>query len=557
MNVHPAEARRARIFSWLEIALIVLLALVPLFATFPYRVNIFLSWEGAYRLSEGQMPYRDFGMPLGYMFWAVPALFFKLFGPQLVTLVKAQVFINIVSGLAFRSILKSLDVQPGIRLLSVLLYVLSYSFFNFWPWYNHTVIVYGMVGLAFTLRYISRGTGRLSWAWLVGAALFVFFSFFTKQDGGGLAFVLCAALLLAHSLYEKKWLPLVVFVGSFALITTAFLLPLTRYSFGYWFNHGQPPHVARISAFEIVDEFFYASQWIKFYLFLVVLLLVVSFRSFREFFANKRITLFALLTLGILAEAAIIQITSYTPPDNNIFFHAFAFALVMTLLAEKMAINFFRWKPLAVAGLGMLLWWSGTFWKYFQRIAQRALPATEVASTSGENVVNRKTYMIDIHPTGEVPTSQWVYSGLKSFDKIYMPPATAEGMKRLLNMDLVKAHRAAGDLRVLNMSELTPLAVEMPYKLETGPDIPLWYHLGVAMFNREAKMYEDKIARGHYDLVLFQHIPSLNNFYPFRVREALLQHYQKVDSFTAPRRGDTQGLIEVYLPARARTDSAR
>src|SRR3954462_3336418 len=116
MNEPLTHQKRTRIFSFVEIFIIVILAIVPLFLTFPFRVNIFLSWEGAYRLSQGQIPYRDFGMPMGYMYWTIPAIFFKLFGPQLITLVKAQVFINIISGLAFRSILKSLAVQPGIRL---------------------------------------------------------------------------------------------------------------------------------------------------------------------------------------------------------------------------------------------------------------------------------------------------------------------------------------------------------------------------------------------------------------------------------------------------------
>ena len=116
-----------------EIAIIIVLALVPLFTSFPYRVNIFLSWEGAYRMSQGDIPYRDFGMPLGYMYWVIPSIFFKVFGVQLITLIKAQVFINIVSGLAFRQILRFLDIQPGVRFLSVLLYRISFSFFNFWP----------------------------------------------------------------------------------------------------------------------------------------------------------------------------------------------------------------------------------------------------------------------------------------------------------------------------------------------------------------------------------------------------------------------------------------
>jgi hypothetical protein len=75
----------------------------------------------------------------------------------------------------------------------------------------------------------------------------------------------------------------------------------------------------------------------------------------------------------------------------------------------------------------------------------------------------------------------------------------------------------------------------------------LWYHLGVAMFNKEAKMYEDRIISKQYDLVLFEYIPPLNNFYPFRVRDTLQNQYRKIDSFPAPRRGDTQGMIEVYV----------
>src|SRR5688500_6716827 len=114
--------KRTRIYSILEISIIVLLAIVPLFLIFPYRINIFLPWVGAYRISEGHMPYKGFGMSLGYMYWVIPAFFFKIFGAQMISLVKAQVFINILSGFAFRSILKSVGVQPGIRLMSVLLY---------------------------------------------------------------------------------------------------------------------------------------------------------------------------------------------------------------------------------------------------------------------------------------------------------------------------------------------------------------------------------------------------------------------------------------------------
>src|ERR1700743_2881051 len=143
-----------KILTRIEILLIVVLAAVPLFTTLPYRVNIFLSWEGAYRMSLGQLPFRDFGLPLGGMYWVIPAIFFKVFGPAMITLVKAQVLINVLAGVAFRSILRSLAVEPGIRLASVLLFCLSYSFFNFWPWYNHSVVVYELIALACLFRYL-------------------------------------------------------------------------------------------------------------------------------------------------------------------------------------------------------------------------------------------------------------------------------------------------------------------------------------------------------------------------------------------------------------------
>src|ERR1700760_2716001 len=100
----------------IEVLIIVFLACVPLLIHLPYRVNIFLSWEGAYRMSQGQVPFRDFGTPLGGMYWVIPALFFKIFGSKMITLIKAQAFINIIAGLSFRSILKSLSVNKGIRL---------------------------------------------------------------------------------------------------------------------------------------------------------------------------------------------------------------------------------------------------------------------------------------------------------------------------------------------------------------------------------------------------------------------------------------------------------
>lgn len=531
------------------IVLIVLLAMVPLFSTFPYRVNIFLSWEGAYRISNGELPLRDFGTPLGGMYWVIPGIFFKIFGPQMITLIKAQVFINIISGLAFRSILKSLGINSVIAFVAILLYCLSFSFFNFWPWYNHTVIVYEIVAFAFLFKglLVAKSNKNIILN-LVLSALFMICSFLTKQDAGAMAFLLGAGFVTYAALQSKRWPDIAVYLGTFLLLLLFFIFVFASQGFSYWFNHGQAPHSARISSTDLLNEFFAASQWIKFYIFVIAILVFVRFRQWKSLWSNKQEMLFLLLTLGILLEAAVFQVTSYTPPDNNIFFHSFAIVYILYAIVDIAKDKISSTKVLVIGSLGILLWWSGVYWKYISRIISHGKPAKEMAvNISGENVVNKETYMIDLSPvdTNMIPESQWRFSKLKSFHKIYMPQPTIDGMERLLNMDLVK--NKTGELRVLNMSELTPLAVEIPYKLESGSHYPLWYHLGVGMFNKQAEMFEQRIVGNEYDLVLFEYIPSLNNFYPFRVRDTLLNHYNRVDAFPAPRRGETAGSIEVYI----------
>jgi hypothetical protein len=535
-----------RILSAAEILVIVIIAIVPVFASFPYRINIFLSWEGAYRMSQGQVPYQDFGMPVGYMYWVIPAMFFKIFGAQLITLIKAQAFINLLAGLAFRSIFKSIGVQPGIRFASVLVFCLSYTFFNYWPWYNHTVIVYELIGLAFLMKFLFAAESRWKYAWLVASGFFIFCSFFTKQDGGALGMLICLALLGYTALTEKKWLPLVVFVATVFVTGLAMILPVTG-TFGYWFNHGQPPHSSRMSISDILRDFLAGSQWLKFYLVIIVLLLMVAIKNWKEYWLNKQQMIFTLLTLGILAEAAIFQVTSYVPVDNNIFFHSFAFVFIISLFSLLLPIKFDTWKPAIVLAAGVLLWWSQAYWKYIDRFVLKSSGESYTTMTHGghtyANVVNRNTYIIDLDTT-DIPLDQWRTPKLKSFEKVLLPNPTVDGIERLMNMDLVKNGK---NLKVLNMSELTPLAAEIPFELERGSEYPLWFHKGVGMFDKETNMFIDRIKNKHYDLVLFEYIPYLNNFYPFSVREALQANYKKVDVFVAPRKPSSDAWVEVYV----------
>src|SRR6185437_9710414 len=300
-------------------------------------------------------------------------------------------------------------------------------------------------------------------------------SFLTKQDGGGLAFALCCWMLAVNGGIQRKWKPLLIYAGSFIVLLGLIISPFLRDGFGYWFNHGQPPHSSRISLFDIVNELFGASPWIRFYLFLIVLLAVVRWRGREALRADRVGILLVALTIGILGEAAVLQVTSYTPPDNNIFFHSFAFACIFSLLVPLFPVPVEKPVVLGVLAAGVLIWWSGGWWNYTQRIVAKFLPKHDNVrvSPTGENVVNEATYGIGdtaftnrgVSGFKEIPMDEWVECELPAFRKISMPGSTVAGIHRLFDMDLIKNYRAGrtpgeapGDLRVLNMSELTPLA---------------------------------------------------------------------------------------------------
>lgn len=521
-----------------EILLIVVLALFPLLgANFPYRLNIFLSYEGAYRLYQGHVPYKDFGIPMGFMYWVVPGIFFKIFGPYMMSLVKAQVFLNIIAGLSFRAIFKNLSVTPGIRFLAVLLFCISYSFLNYWPWYNHTVIVYELIALAFLMQFLFS-VSRKRYIWLVLSGIFVFFSFFTKQDAGAMGFLVCLFIVLYSSLSEKKWLHLPVFLASIFFTSLLIIGPFMKYGFGYWFNYGQAPHTSRFSLADFTGEFFNSSQWIKFYFFIIIFLLFATIKRWKDFYVDKRKMVFALLTVGILVEAAIFQVTSYIPPDNNIFFHSFAIVFILVLLAEFLPLNFESFPTLLLGVAGIMLWWSSIYWKFVEKF----IPKSTVAASA--DVVNKQTYLIFKPDTTDVPMDQWRTIPLKAFNKMLMPGPTVDGINRIMQMRMIKNSK---NLRVLNMTELTPLSREMNFELERSPAYPLWYHKGVGMFQKQTDMFGDRVKNNYYDLVLFEYIPYLNNFYPFQVRDSLLQYYKRIDVFPAPRKPSLQSWVEVYV----------
>ncbi|NJM25293.1 MAG: hypothetical protein HC859_07200 [Bacteroidia bacterium] len=197
----------------LELGVILVFSALPLFFDLSYQINLYLTWEGAYRLYEGQTPYADFGIPMGFCYWIVPALFFKLFGPSLFTLAKAQFFINIVSGVAFRWLLMAFPLNATSRFAAILVYALSFILGLQWPQYNHSVIVYQIAGLAFLMHHLTGNQRPITrWVLLTLSAFFLVFSFFTKQDAGALGILIALILVGVNAWQQRSYIAAAAFL---------------------------------------------------------------------------------------------------------------------------------------------------------------------------------------------------------------------------------------------------------------------------------------------------------------------------------------------------------
>ncbi|HYF66821.1 MAG TPA: hypothetical protein VD884_01735 [Ohtaekwangia sp.] len=526
--------RKMTLFEYL---LIFVTAIIPLFFNHPYRINLFLAWEGAFRIASGEIPYRDFGSPVGYAFWLLPALFFKIFGPYVYTLLVVQAFINIVSGTIFRGILKLFVIPAPVRLLSLLVFCLSYSMFNFWPWYNHLVFVFEIAGLYFLCTAILKPILFRKNFNVVLSAFFIALSFMTKQDTGALGFCIAIALLIFDFILERNFKTALIFIASYLVFMAILIVPFLQYEFSYWFNMGQFPHYARVDKFDIISEFLGGSDAIKFYLLFIIVIVVLKYREAGSFKADKTFFIFAFLVICILGQATIIQVTSYTPLDGNIYFHSFAFAFLMCFFSRYVDTG--RVWQLSMYALLVCLWWSGVFWNRF--LKERVQKILVDNRDEREHVISKRTYLLSGDTTLRSNRSKWIVPDVASFKNVRVPESTAEGIQKIMELPESKNK----NMKMLNMSELTPLAYDMGYELEKGPSYPLWFHKGVSFFDREVDYFCDKISNKEYDLILFEDIPNVNQFYPYEVQSCIKQHYKLKFKFLAPRVPEIC-YIEVY-----------
>jgi hypothetical protein len=272
----------------------------------------------------------------------------------------------------------------------------------------------------------------------------------------------------------------------------------------------------------LLSVFFANSILEKVYLFILLGAVLLRVSSFREFFSDRNLFLTLSICVVMILQSMVTRVTSPLPTDHMTYFHAFAFAGVACFLPwEKWSTTYWS---IAFLILCLSLLYSNGIWKY----AEGRIPALGTDPLASQP-----------NPASSI-TTRWVEGTVPTLRHVLVPPETNRGIKEIMGLPFL--HKK--ELKVLNMSELSFLAYEIPYRPLTNQ--PLWYHMNVGMFQKQVDEFNRKIREGYYDLVLFQSIESLPTFYPLPILGELKKKYLLYDSFGAPRRLEDSS-IDIFI----------
>src|SRR5690606_1414972 len=153
-------------------------------------------------------------------------------------------------------------------------------------WYNHSVVVFEIVGLFFATQYVSSENRKLKILWVILTGIFMFLSFFTKQDVGAIGFVIALFIISYYSILHKEKHLILIYIASFFVVALITILPFIDNDFLYWFNYGQPPHSSRLSLLLLIDSLIQEATWEKIYLSLFILLFIGGATTIQSIWTN-------------------------------------------------------------------------------------------------------------------------------------------------------------------------------------------------------------------------------------------------------------------------------
>lgn len=438
---------------------------------FVYFRDYAITFEGAYRIYLGQIPFKDFYLPVGPGSFLLPALFFKLFSPDWTVFLCTQLFENFLFIVIFQNILIRLHVRFLIRCASLAIFALLYLLLQTHPWYNTTAIL-----IFFTVMWLSLIPKVMA---ISGAGLMVGLAILTKQDVGALAFFIggffivalsyvenlneivpCLNLIRNRNLLLQALKRLLIFLLSVFLVIFVFAAVSDYHNFIYWFNYGQEPHERRTFM-----------HWGLLGGLLAVLPGIL--------FNNKKLFL-----SGVIYLAAVI-----TRKTSGLeFTHYYYVGFIPVFIDEFLRVK--NTKPAkAVILIILLVIMARPIRSAYYVFEAMALSQPEHFFFNYRKVSGPLTAMpIELHAF-----SSKMAAPQPTIDAIYQLKAEVERRR---------SSAEGAEVRILNITELTPIYAEL--NVLPPKRVPLWFHSKVTLFQEQVDELDTIFKSDFYDCILIQ-----------------------------------------------------
>lgn len=464
---------------------VISLCLLALWGAFVMRTPVYfrdysITFEGALRLYFGQIPYRDFGSPVGPFSFLIPAILFKLIAPNWTVFMFAQQLVNGILLLLVNALLLRMGVRVAVRWVSLSMFTVLYLLLLTHPWYNSTGAM-----MLLAACYCAMEPGRLR---ALGTGLFSGLAVLTKQDFGAVT-ILVASLMLTlanlgsdferivpawQCLREPKRLRAVAASGIIFTLATVTSIAVFAYAtdllqFTYWFNYGQAPHQHRgVTLNDLLGNTYG-------HLALLIAVLALLRNNFR-----------------LLIASIFITAASVTRTTSGLGFTHYYFIAFLPLMIDECLRLSIRFKPVLLALI---------VYATLRLISNSATDTYHVI----EAMIRRQpehfyfNYRLNSQLLVQVPED------LRAFSQhTVMPQQTIDAIRELKQRTQERRVNATESvpLRLLNMTELTPIYAELGVEPPHG--LPLWFHTHVSLFPQQISDLTAELTDSKYDFVLLQ-----------------------------------------------------
>lgn len=278
----------------------------------PFSIDFSIIFDGAYKITQGFVPFVDFSVPPIPVSLYIPAFFQIIFGSNLFAMALVTITLSSILSLIFYKTLKGY-FSSIIRIVMAILFYMCFAGILAYPWYNQIAFFFFL--LNFFLIFLVAGKEKITNDVLFMSSILTILSIFSKIEVGVIQFFLLSAYFICA--YRKKLISIIKFFIIPTLFISGIIIGLiSSISSPVYFVFGIQTFFERIG--HLFNIFILEKMIFSFSFYLILIILALLFISRRNVLnnptneKNRLIMLLFMLNILIFSVSFLSGLTIQT-----------------------------------------------------------------------------------------------------------------------------------------------------------------------------------------------------------------------------------------------------